>query len=639
MRPIVFIFLSIACPAVAALADTPQKALESAMRRQWQQATQHAQSADDPALDSLLQWQYALDPDSGATFDEIKLFLQEHPDWPLQSKLRVRAELAMKDAALTDSDIQSFFSTTPPFTGIGKILLAEAKMKNGAAEGDVASLLREGWINGDFDELREKAIRARHAALLGNAEDIARTDRLLWESRTTAARRMLPLLPTSYRHLFEARIALIEDKKSVSVLLSQVPASLKHDAGLTYDRMQYRARRDDKLGVREMLLIAPLNPPYPQKWWRQRELQVRRAIDENNIRLAKQLLVNHGQSEGAEFADATWLLGWLELQFLRAPEKALVHFELMYNAVKFPVSRGRAAYWAARAAAAAKPDMQQEWLRRACRYSTTFYGQLACRELGIEKIAFDRDAKVGDDERRRFEQSLLARAARVAIRYGGLDLASRLIGLAIENAESEAQAIFFAQIGAELSQDFLSVRAAKKLHQQFGVALEKEGYPRPKTPENLPIERALALAIARQESEFDPLARSPSGALGMMQLLPSTARETAKKLQMAYSNSDLHEPMYNMTLGSHYLRRMIDSYSGSYIMAIAAYNAGPGNVRNWSNQFGTPGNTLEGAIDWIEKIPFAETRNYVQRVLENLQVYRQLENEKPKLSLTEDMVR
>jgi len=168
--------------------------------------------------------------------------------------------------------------------------------------------------------------------------------------------------------------------------------------------------------------------------------------------------------------------------------------------------------------------------------------------------------------------------------------------------------------------------------------LKDVGYPRPETEQDFPIERALTLAIIRQESEFDPEAESPAGALGMMQLLPGTAKETARKISLPYEGSQLTSPNYNMRLGSNYLARMINAYDGSYVMAIAAYNAGPGNVRKWTQQFGTPGTNAYDAINWIEKIPFYETRNYVQRVLENLQVYRALEG-KDTLMIQDDLVR
>jgi len=173
------------------------------------------------------------------------------------------------------------------------------------------------------------------------------------------------------------------------------------------------------------------------------------------------------------------------------------------------------------------------------------------------------------------------------------------------------------------------------------VVLVDIGYPVPKIPGGLPIERALALAIIRQESEFDSAAKSPSGALGMMQLLPSTAKEIARKNGLKTSRSRLLEPEHNVTLGSHYIARLINSYDGSYILAIAAYNAGPGNVHHWVKRFDTPGNDADNAVNWIEKIPYDETRNYVQRVLENVQVYRHIDggDSPPPLKLAEDLMR
>jgi peptidoglycan lytic transglycosylase len=231
------------------------------------------------------------------------------------------------------------------------------------------------------------------------------------------------------------------------------------------------------------------------------------------------------------------------------------------------------------------------------------------------------------------------RAIKICLDYDQLELAGKLINHLIENTTSKYEAVLAGDLGAKAGKTYLSVRGAKKALQD-NVVLIKAGYPTPKTPK-VELERALTLAITRQESEFDRRAQSPANALGYMQLLPGTAKETAKKLGMGFSIDRLYEPDYNMTLGSAYLQRMVDSYDGSYVMAIASYNAGPGNVRKWAKAFGTPGDNVDGAVNWIEKIPFAETRNYVQRVLENMQVYRHIEagNTPPKLEIGEDLVR
>jgi soluble lytic murein transglycosylase len=315
----------------------------------------------------------------------------------------------------------------------------------------------------------------------------------------------------------------------------------------------------------------------------------------------------------------------------------------MYDKVRFPVSKARAAYWAGRAAErAGDRNAAESWYNTGSAYPTAFYGQLsALKQHGTAPLRIPAAPRITGDEQQRFDQSDLAQAVTIVSRMGRNDLASRLISGMIESAQSADDAAMIAALGKEIGHSFLSVRGAKKALQYHNAVLLKTGYPSPKTPYDAAVERPLLLAITRQESEFDPSAKSPAGALGMMQLLPSTARETAKKYGLGYALPRLYEPDYSWTIGSLYLNRMIDNYNGSYVMAIAAYNAGPGNVRKWVRLFGTPGNDIDKAVKWIEMIPFSETRNYVQRVLENLQLYRYAlaEGESPKLKLGEDLAR
>jgi soluble lytic murein transglycosylase len=536
------------------------------------------------------------------------------------------------------------FSESIPITGVGKIALIEAYRRNQMASTDkMMYLVRDAWRNGDFDEEQELNLQSMYGKWLTQDDYIGRIDRLLWEDKTKPAKRIISKVPSAQQKLFLARISLIEDNKTSVTRVNNLPSSLAKDPGLIYDRMQYRLRHDDTHGVREMLLMAPEHVPYPEKWWRAREYQVHKAIMENDYGMAKRLLANHGQVAGAALADATWLKGWILCEFMKQPKEAYHIFYDMYEMVNYPVSKARAAYWAARAAEkAGDKDAANNWYNTASVYPTTFYGQLAAyKHNGNAPLRIPAPPVVSGEERAKFENSSLAKAIKLSIEVGELDMASRLMTAVTEHSDSPARTRMATEIGRQMGQPYLAVRAAKKALQK-NVVLIEAGYPTVKTPDHNDLERPLALAIIRQESEYDPRARSPAGAMGLMQLMPRTAKEVAKKNDIAFKSPDrLYEAQYNITLGSAYLARMISSYDGSYVMAIAAYNAGPGNVRNWSNQFGTPGNNIDNAVNWIEKIPYVETRNYVQRVMENLQVYRHLASEKgtPNLKLGEDLMR
>lgn len=623
--------------------DREKNAFDAAERGDWSEARWIAKSSENAVLIKLIEWQYALDPSSGASFENISRFIQEHPDWPEQKRLRVRAELALRDHDIGDADIIRWFGDSEPLTGYGKFILASAqKHTDSTTKEKLQSLIREAWIHGDFEEAEEKKLLAQFGNMLGEAQHIARASRLLWDEKTAAAKRMLPKLPKDHQRLVEARMALIQNKKLSVFATLKVPDHLKNDPGLIYDRMQYRARKGDDDGVREMLLKAPKDVPYPEKWWKLREMEVRQAIDDGKYNLAEKLLNASGELTGSNQADALWLSGWVQLEFLNNANAAYDLFEKMYASVRFSSSRARAAFWAGRAAEIMKQkSAADDWYEKASAYPTTFYGQLGLfKRHGSVPLHIPSAPDISAESRERFQQNDLTRAAEMCFENQARNLGTKLVHFLIETNDDIEQVTLIANLAAQSGFQHLGVRGAKKAIQK-GIVLIETGYPMPAPPEHLAVENALALAITRQESEFDPTAVSPSGARGLMQLLPSTAKETARKADLDFNARKLFQPDYNMTLGSHYLGRMINNYDGSYIMAIAAYNAGPGNVRKWTRSFGTPGNDLENAINWIEKIPFAETRNYVQRVLENLQVYRHIENKEqpPRLMIAEDLVR
>ncbi|MEQ1789955.1 MAG: lytic transglycosylase domain-containing protein, partial [Rickettsiales bacterium] len=486
--------------------------------------------------------------------------------------------------------------------------------------------------DGDFSESKEKSLLELFGKFISKKDDIARIDRLLWEGKTTSATRMLARVDANHQKLYKARMALQADKKNVSKILSELPAIVKKDSGLLYDRMCFHARRDDSSGVSELLLSAPKKISYPEKWWRYRGAKIREAMIDGNTSLAMRLLANHGQEyeknpEG--FADASWLKGRLLLDYKKHPKEAYKVFDKMFSVVKYPVSKSRAAYWAAKAAKdSGDKQAAKKWFNTASDYPTTFYGQLASAVYyGTTPLRIPAAPTIDNNVREEFDSRSIVRAVNLCISSGEMGLAEKLINHLVKDADSDDEALLASELGIKAGKAYLSVRGAKKALQN-NVSFIDAGYPMPKTPENLELPRELTLSITRQESEFNESAISPSGALGLMQLLPSTAKETAYKNGLDYNTKQLYESEYNMTLGSMYLQQMIDKHDGSVIMAIAAYNGGPGNVRKWIKKFGRPANNIDSTVAWIENIPFSETRNYVQSVLANLQIYRYIEAQK-----------
>lgn len=654
-------FLVIATPVFTpAFAMTQEEAEHArsaflfAGRKDWNEAMLHAKRSNDDSLQTLVTWQYLLAVDSNASFAEITQFIDAHPDFPEQKKLRIRAENALPNSGVSNDEIIEFFSKEVPITGNGKFALAKAlenkvsKVKTTQKE-QVKNLVREAWAEGDFDETQEKLLLENYGSLLKKEDDIARTDRLLWEGKNNSAERMFVRVGEDRQKLYKARMALQGGKKDAIALLTKVPSQLKNDVGLLYDRICFRAKKDDERGVLELLLIAPKQVPYPEKWWKYREPQIRTAIDDEHIALAKKLLDNHGQKEGQDFtqgfAEASWLKGYMLLKYLKKPQDAYAVFYKMFATVKYPVSKARAAYWAARAAkSAGDEEAANSWLNTATAYPSTFYGQVASLVYrGNAPLRLPAQPIIDAQYRQKFAATSIAKSIKLCFEFDAPELAGKLINNLAENSDNKKDATLASEFAVSAGKNFWGVRAAKKALQNNNLLITT-GYPLPQTPENLALPTALALAITRQESEFDRLAKSPSGAMGLMQLLPSTAKETAQKNNIEFTIDRLYEPEYNMSLGSLYLSRLIGNYDGKIIMAIAAYNAGGGNVHKWVQKFGRPENSIDGAIDWIEKIPFSETRNYVQRVLENLQIYRHIEainddeGTPPKLFLGNDLL-
>lgn len=630
----------------------PQAALEHARsallfagRKDWPNAYEHAKATSDSALISLYEWQYLLDADLVASFDEYRTFITQHPDWPEQKKLRIRAEQALRLGTVPDQEIIDWFASSyykdGPITGVGKIELAEAmRRKQIGSPEKINALIHDGWRSGDFDEPYEQQLLDRYRNILTKEDHIARVDRLVWEDKQGAAKRIIKLVPDNYGRLFKARMALAANKKLAVVAVAEVPSSLKRDPGLIFERIRYRARNDDDKGVQELLLTAPANVPYPEKWWKYRDAEVRTAIDNKEYALAKRLLASHGQLDGIELSEAMWLQGWLDTEFTHQPKNAVPIFSDMYDKVRYPMSKARAAFWTGRALEKSGDAAgASAWYGRAASYPTVYYGQLAAQKLGMNSLKLPQERGASSEARQAFNNSDLGKAIKLAIELDEKELASRMVTWLAENTKDEDQLVLLAELGKKNDYRFLGVRASKKAMQK-NIVLIESGYPLIKTPAGIPLERALALAITRQESEFDPNALSPAGAIGMMQLMPRTAREIARKNDVPYARDRLREIQYNMQLGSLYLARLINSYDGSYVMGIAAYNAGPGNVRKWVNNFGTPGNNPDNAMNWIEQIPFSETRNYVQRVLSNLQVFREIDaNGTVRLAIAEDLAR
>jgi soluble lytic murein transglycosylase len=605
---------------------TTQAALSAAAGGNALNAVQLAASLSDPVARKLVFWRAATQPQSGLSFDEIAAFVGDNPDWPSQTLLRQRAEEVL-NANTSDSGAMAFFQRAAPVTGAGADRMARILAADGR-DGEAARVIRTAWVDLDLTENDESLLYVTYWQVLTPDDHRQRLDRLLWQGKISAAQRMLDKVDPDYRAVGDARIQLRRQTGSPAAVLPYVPVDLQNDPGLIYETARWYRKSGYDFEARQILASYTGPVPHADVWWEERALLARRALEGGMPQDAYAVLNNHGLTSGADFADAEWLSGWIALRHLNEPRLASEHFTRMTEGVTAPISRARAAYWAGRASdVLGRRDETRSWYRRASGFPTAFYGQLAASALGnTHAFALPPDPLPTAEEQQRFETHDLVRAVNILIEVGDSESLRPFLLRLVDLDPSAGWKHLAGSLAQYLGRPDLAIAVTKRATRD-GHILPGNGYPVIDVPENgyfvAPPEPPLVLAIVRQESSFDANAVSSAGARGLMQLMPATARQVASNLNLSYSPSRLtSNPEYNLQLGQAYFGNLLDSFSGSYVLSIAGYNAGPSRVRRWLQENGDPRGDLPAAIDWIERIPFSETRNYVQRTIENLQVYR-----------------
>ena len=591
----------------------------------WNKARGLAARGAYPSLNKLLTWKRLSEARPVPGYEEIAAFITANPDWPAMDRLRRRAEAAMGDA-MEPGRVIRWFADQPPLSGVGKMRLAEAHRARGDDDA-AARLLRDAWINGGLSRGEAKTFYKRYHHKWLTAEDhAARLDRLLWDGRRGAARRMLRRVDAGQRALGEARMALRSFAGGVDGAIARVPDALRDDPGLWYERLRWRRRKGLHESAREILDALPDELIRPALWWREAKIETRKAIQAGLMSQAYGYAADHRQSETLPRSEAEWLAGWVALRFLDDATLAYPHFTALYDEVSYPVSLSRGAYWSGRAAAAGDPAAARQWFEAASLHPTTFYGQLAIAETGERGLfVLPPDPAVTEADRAAILNHELTPVVRALARIGPGSLLRPFVKRLTEIAATPGQRRLVAEIAGETGRLEVGVIAARRAARK-GAALIEFGYPLVSFPpprRGEQVDEALLLAMMRQESGFARTARSSANALGYMQLLPATAKTVAHRLGLPYDKARLtSDGAYNMTLGRAYIAELLDTYDGSYVLALVAYNAGPRRARSWIRRNGDPRDRAVDVIDWIEQIPITETRNYVQRVMEAVAVYR-----------------
>jgi len=620
-----------------------RQALEAARRGDVNGARNAIASLNDPISRKIAVWALTDAAAESLGFFEVERARGDLSGWPRGARRQIAAEKLVGNAGMPPQRLIEWFGGAEPQTAEGAMALAGAYQAVGRAS-EAAALVRHFWRDRVFEADPQRAMLARFGSLLTQDDHVRRADILLYGSQGPAARDMLALLPADQRALADARIALRANAANANDLVAALPANLTDSRGLAFERAAYLRRKGLDTLALELVDKFPTEIPFDDaadRIWNERYALTLKALRNGDARGAYKAAANTGLTRGQDATEAEFYAGWIALTRLKDPVLADTHFAVIDRIGVSPITKGRALYWRGRAAEAQGDQIAaREFYGAASKYSATFYGQLAGEKVGDRRLVLGTDPVITEADRARFEARDTVRAARLLYQIGEKNL-FRTFVLSLDDVlptvEEQALLVDLARGYGEQDTSMKVVRTAA----QRGFVLPERGYPMRAAPD-VPggVEQALVLGITRQESGFDPLIRSGAGARGMMQLMPATAQHVARGLGMDYEPSRLDDPDYNMRLGSSYLGQMVSQFSGSYVMAIAAYNAGPGRPTQWSSFCGDPRGASSDPIDFIECIPFSETRNYVMRVMEGMQVYRaRLNGGSAPISLSADLAR
>jgi len=607
-------------------------------QRKWNSALKSAAKVKDKEFRTLITWMHLKTTRNGASFNEYKKFIEQNGDYPRINRIKYLAEEKIYLKNNSPSSIISWFEKNPPLGGIGKIKLAEAYLEQKKFN-KVQELIKDGWITAEIRKNDLGYYRAKFKKFITSDDHIKRADYLAWDRKYWDLKRMLKYLPKDQQALYNARQILMSNSYGVDNAINKVPEYLKQDPGLEYDRLRWRNRRGRLDGSLEILYRNSLKTETqmvrPDKWWEQRESVVRNLIYKKRYKTAYKISSEHALSAGPSFAEAEWLSGWIAITFLNSPEYAISHFQNFYNNVSYPISLARGAYWLGQSYEnLGEKDFSNKFYAEAAKFPMTYYGQLAFNKINpggnfelLDESYFSKEYEKEFKKNKLIRHIILLKELDAT--QLGKDIFKHLAELNIESGSE----VLAADLATNVERYDFAIQISKKASYQKRF-YNKFNYPiisTPKTVNNKVMpKQEIILAIIRQESEFDRRANSWAGARGMMQLMKPTAKIVAKQAKLPYSISGLtKDPEYNIKLGSYYFNGLIEDYNGVFPFAIAAYNAGPNRVKTWRRVNGDPSKGEISYINWIEQIRFKETRNYVQRVLENINVYKYILRKEP----------
>ena len=605
-------------------------------KSKWNSALEQTKKVKDKEFKNLVTWLYLKQRGNQATFNDYQNFIEKNPDYPRIGRLRYLAEHKIILENSSPKSIINWFGDSEPLSGTGKIKLGESYLK--IKENELGTdFIKSGWVKADLSKRDVRYYRKKFRKILSTQDHLKRADYLAWDNQYWDLKRMLPYLPKKEKLLYNARFILMTNSYGVDKAISDVPKELINDLGLQYNRLKWRTRRNRLEGSLEILrkFHGEETLVYPELWWKLRENITRDLIYEKKYSLAYEVSSNHHLNEGAEFADAEWISGWLALSFLSKNEQAIKHFENFYNNVGYPISLARGAFWLGLAHEKNNNlNEAKKYFKEGAKFTNTYYGQLAFNKIKLgQEFKLSPDHKLSDGYNKEFNKNKLIRHVRLLKEMDRTEFSKDILKhLALLDVEKGSE-ILAAKLSTEVGRFDYAIQIAKQASYEKRF-INMFNYPVIDIPKEINKKQMpsqeLLLAIIRQESEFDARANSHVGAQGLMQIMPGTAKLVARSLKTTYSKSLLKsDPSYNIRLGTYYFNSLLEDYDGIFPFAIGAYNAGPNRIKSWIKRYGDPNKGEINFIDWIELIRFKETRNYVQRVIENINVYKYTLNKDP----------
>jgi len=622
-------------------------AIELVERGKGAEALNTSAEFKDPVARKLILWLTLRTDWRAVGFDRAADFLRENPDWPgTTGLLRRRTESLLYDEKRDARTVRAFFAKERPLSGEGKLALARVLLASGDKIGALP-LVRSAWREDELTPSIETETLAAFAGMLDRDDHRARADKFFFAENRAIAMRAAERAGADVVALEKARVATDRRAKNSNALINAVPAALRDDPGLIYARLKYRWRSDDHPGAAEIALTRPRGPNPAvdtDNWWREVRIVVRGLLDRGDAKLAYRIAVHAGTPGSDNYkADQQFTAGWIALRFLKDIPAAAKHFAQLEGTSSHPVTLARAYYWQGRAAeAAGKSVAAKVAYEKAGRFTTAYYGQIARAHLGLKDLPLNRPLEPTATERAQFAKRDYVQALRLLYAAGQHSYTIAFYNDIVSRAD-QTTILLLAAVAYE-NRDARGMVLTGKAAYDRGILIDTIAFPVfgiPEIPKDEPqADRALVYAIARQESQFVQGATSTASAHGLMQVIPSTARGIARRLGIRYDVKKLRaDPVYNARLGANELGHLLEEFNGSYILTFVGYNAGPGRAREWVAKYGDPRNPKVDAIDWVERVPFSETRYYIQRVMENMQVYRVLFGDKPGFRIEADLAR